>query len=233
MPRGEFDRSERRARTRAQLLESAARVYAQRGFSGATLDQVAEEAGFTKGAVYDHFGSKENLLFALLDEHLAAQIAEQIALFDASRDTVERPRPGADRWMAELAEDPDVFRLFVEAWVHSQRDGELGARVRDGMDAWRETFKSFGRQRIAEGELDVPEPVLAHVANVMLALAIGLGIIKLTDPEGVPEPLLGAAVVLLLRALESSDEARATLAGVPRPLAASAPPAQNPPSAES
>src|SRR5262249_10214181 len=81
MPRGEFDRSERRARTRVALLEAASRVYARRGFDGATLDEIAEQAGFTKGAVYDHFGSKENLLFALLDEHLAAQIAEQVALF--------------------------------------------------------------------------------------------------------------------------------------------------------
>src|ERR1700756_4556310 len=130
MPRGEFDRSERRARTRARLLEAAARVYARRGFDAATLDEIAEEAGFTKGAVYDHFGSKENLLFALLDEHLAGQIAEQIALFDSSGETVERPRPGADRWMAELVDDPDAFRLFVEAWVRSQRDDELSARVR-------------------------------------------------------------------------------------------------------
>jgi AcrR family transcriptional regulator len=214
MPRGEFDRSERRARTRAQLLEAAAHVYARRGFDAATLDDIAEEAGFTKGAVYDHFGSKENLLFALLDEHLAAQIAEQMALFDVSRETAERPRPGADRWMAELMEDPDSFRLFVEAWVRSQRDGELSARVRAGMDAWRETFKSFGRQRVAEVGFDVPEEMLEPVANVMLALAIGVGIIKLTDPDGVPEPLLGASLVLFLRALETSEEARAVLASV-------------------
>ena len=74
MPRGEFDRSARKAETRARLLEAAARVYARRGFSGATLDEVAAEAGFTKGAVYGHFGSKENLLLALMDEHLARQI---------------------------------------------------------------------------------------------------------------------------------------------------------------
>jgi AcrR family transcriptional regulator len=229
MPRGEFDRSERRARTRSQLLQAAARVYARNGFSGATLDQVAEEAGFTKGAVYDHFGSKENLLFALLDEHLAAQIAEQIALFDASRDTAERPRPGADRWMRELVEDPGVFRLFVEAWVHSQRDDELSERVRAGMDAWRETFKGFGRRRVAEGDLNVPEAALEQVSNVMLALAIGLGMIKLTDPEGVPEPLLGATVVLLLRALETTEEAPAVLADVSGEGAATPPKSVIPP----
>ena len=69
------------------LLEAAARVYARRGFESATLDEVAEEAGFTKGAVYDHFGSKEKLLFALLDEYLSVQIAEQIALFDPAAET--------------------------------------------------------------------------------------------------------------------------------------------------
>ena len=211
MPRGEFDRSERRARTRAQLLEAAARVYARRGFEGATLDAVADEAGFTKGAVYDHFGSKENLLFALLDEHLSAQIAEQIALFDPAKATVERPRAGADRWMAELDENPEAFRLFVEAWVHSQRDDGLGEKVMAGMDAWRETLAGFGRARTAATELEVPEPVLEQFANVMLALGIGLGIVKLADPDGVPPELLGAAYVMLLHSIETSEEARAAL----------------------
>jgi AcrR family transcriptional regulator len=192
MPRGEFDRSERRARTRAQLLEAAARVYARRGFDGATLDEVAEVAGFTKGALYDHFGSKEKLLFALLDEHLAAQIAEQIALFDPQKETAERPRVGADRWMSEVQDDPDAFRLFVEAWVHSQRDDELGARVRAGMDAWRATLTSFGSQRAGDSDVEVPDALLEQISNVML--------------------LLGAVFVLMLGALESSEDARAMFA---------------------
>ena len=66
MPRGQFDRSARKALTRERLLEAAARVYAQHGFGGATLDEVAAEAGLTKGAVYSHFGSKENLLLLQL-----------------------------------------------------------------------------------------------------------------------------------------------------------------------
>jgi AcrR family transcriptional regulator len=209
MPRGEFDRSRRRAQTRARLLEAAARVYARRGFDSATLDEVAEEAGFTKGAVYDHFGSKENLLFALLDEHLSVQIAEQVALFDPSKETAERPRAGADRWMQSLDETPDAFRLFIEAWVHSQRDKELGPRVAAGMEAWRATFRSFGAQR---GE--VREALLDQVANVMLGLGAGLGMVRLTDPESVSPRLLGAVFVLLLRSLETSEEARDLLAAV-------------------
>jgi AcrR family transcriptional regulator len=212
MPRGEFDRSERRARTRQQLLDAAARVYARSGFDGATLDQVAEEAGFTKGAVYDHFGSKERLLFALLDEYLAGQIAEQRALFDPEQETAERPRAGADRWMSELQDDPGAFRLFVEAWVHGQRDDELRDFIRVGMDDWRETFKGFGRQRASEKEIEIPEAMLEQLSNVMLSLGIGLGIIKLADPDSVAPELLGSAFVILLRALETSEQARAALA---------------------
>jgi AcrR family transcriptional regulator len=213
MPRGEFDRSERRARTRAQLLDAAARVYARRGFDGATLDEVAEEAGFTKGAVYDHFGSKEKLLIALLDEHLSAQIAEQQALFDPARETRERPRAGADRWMDELEENPDAFRLFVEVWVHAQRDAELRDRLVAGMDAWRTTFRDFATARSEHGDLaDVPEPALEQFANLMLAFATGLGMVKLADPDSVSPRLLGAVFVLLIRALETSEEARELLA---------------------
>jgi AcrR family transcriptional regulator len=211
MPRGSFDRSERRARTRTQLLEAAARVYARRGFEGATLDEVAEDAGFTKGAVYDHFGSKEKLLFALLDEHLSGQIAEQVSLFDPTLDTSERPRAGADRWMQELTEDPDAFRLFVEAWQHGQRDEELRALVVDGMEQWRATLRSFGAARTDTAGFEVPEELLGSIANIMLALGIGFGIITLADPNGVSPGELAAAYVVLLAALEQSPEAREQL----------------------
>ena len=211
MPRGEFDRSERRARTRARLLQAAARVYARRGFDAATIDEVAEEAGFTKGAVYDHFGGKEQLLLALLDEHVSAQIAEQVSLFDASRGTPERPRIGADRWMEELDADPDAFRLFVEAWVRAQRDEELRAWVATGVEEWRSMFQRFGAAR-SEGV--VPAAVVEQLSTVLTALGTGLAMLRLVDPEAVPPRLLGAVSALVIGALESSEEARALLAGV-------------------
>ena len=113
MPRGQFDRSARRAETRARLLHAAAEVYALRGFGGATLDQVAAQAGLTKGAVYDHFGSKENLLIALIEEYLAGQLAEQLSLFDENRSTSERPLAGSENWMARLTERPDRAAFSV------------------------------------------------------------------------------------------------------------------------
>ena len=193
------------------MLEAAASVYANRGFGGATLEEVAAQAGFTKGAVYDHFGSKENLLFALLDEHLSAQIAEQIALFDPAKAAAERPRAGSDQWMKELDENPNAFRLFVEAWVHGQRDEELGRRVAVGIEQWRATLRAFGEERESDLETEISDALLDQVANVMLGLGIGLGMVELGDPGSVPPRLLGAMLVLLLGTLESSEEARELL----------------------
>jgi AcrR family transcriptional regulator len=209
MPRGEFDRSERRARTRTQLLEAAARVYAERGIDGATLDDVAEEAGFTKGAVYDHFGSKDNLLFALLDEHLGQEIGEQLALFESNRDTPTRPQIGADLWLAHIQADPASFRLFVEAWVKGQRDPAMRERVVTSVQAWRSMFRTFGEQRGEELGVTKSEALLESHATMMTALGLGFAMLKLTDPEAIPDRLLGAIYLVLVGAFEASPEARA------------------------
>jgi AcrR family transcriptional regulator len=213
MPRGQFDRSERKAATRARLLQAAARVYARRGFAGATLDEVAGEAGFTKGAVYAHFGSKENLLLALLQEHLAGQIAEQLELFDRERVSWERPLAGSDSWMGRLREDPDPFRLFVELWSYAQRDEDLRQRLASGLDALRATFARFAADSAADAGIQVPTAAHEQFANALLGLSLGLGLLELADPDSVPVPLLGVVASILIRALESNPQARELLAG--------------------
>lgn len=212
MPRGEFDRSARKAQTRARLLEAAARVYARRGFDGATLDEVAAEAGYTKGAVYGHFGSKENLLLALWEEHLQGQVVAQLALFDRRRDTWERPLAGSASWMEQLEREPDRFRLFIELWAYSQRDERLRPRVAEGLDVMRETFARFVAQGAADAGLQVSRDAPRQLANVMLGLSLGLSLLKLADADAVPSALLGATLSLLAQAMESDPRARALLA---------------------
>jgi AcrR family transcriptional regulator len=219
MPRGSFDRSARRASTRASLLEAAASVYARRGFSGATLDEVAGEAGFTKGAVYDHFGSKENLLLALWEEYLAGQITEQMALFDRGRDSWERPLAGSARWMELLAQDPDPFRLFVELWVYAQREERLRSRLAAALAALGQTFANFAETTASEAGLDPPSGASARFGTVTLALGIGLPMLRLLDPESVPTSLLGAVMSILVRAAEADPATMRMLAGADGPPA--------------
>ena len=157
MPRGEFDRDARKAQTRARLLDAAARVYARRGFDGATLDEVAAEAGFTKGAVYSHFGSKENLLLALSQQQRDAQLTEQMVLFDRERSGSERPLAGAARWMEILREEPERFRLFVELWVRAQRDERLREQLAAGVEDLRELLAGFARAGAADAGIEADD----------------------------------------------------------------------------
>ncbi len=213
MPRGEFDRGERKAQTRERLLEAAASVYARRGFDGATLDEVAAEAGFTKGAVYSHFGSKEKLLLALSERQRTAQLAEQRELFDPSRASRERPLAGSDRWMESLREEPERFRLFVELWVRAQRDERLRGMLAAGVGDLREMLAGFSRAGAADAGLDPDPEAERDVANVFVALTMGMGLVALLDEDAVPPSLLGNALSLFIRALEQDPDARRQLAG--------------------
>src|SRR5690348_8704901 len=219
MPRGEFDRDARKAQTRARLLHAAARVYARRGFDGATLDEVAAEAGFTKGAVYSHFGSKENLLLALSDEQRTAQLSEQQVLFDRERPGWERPLAGTARWMEILHEEPDRFRLFVELWVRAQRDERLRGTLADGVEDLRAMIARFSAAGAADAGIESGPEADRQLANIFVALTFGMGIVTLLDEDAVPASLLGTAVSLVIRALEADPEMRAML-GAPQPAGA-------------
>ena len=75
-------RAERRAQTRAALLDAAARVFVDRGFAGASVEAIAAEAGYTRGAFYSNFATKEELFVALLQERgfeLARSVARDSA----------------------------------------------------------------------------------------------------------------------------------------------------------
>src|SRR5579862_5698159 len=72
----------RRQQTRAYLLKAAEQVFSERGFHGATLDEVAAVAGFTKGAVYSNFQSKDDLFLALLEARYQSGMASVRALLD-------------------------------------------------------------------------------------------------------------------------------------------------------
>jgi AcrR family transcriptional regulator len=212
MPRGEFDRSARKAATRTRLLDAAARVYAARGFAGATLDDVAEEAGLTKGAVYGHFGSKDNLLTALMEEWLANEIAEQVGLFDRDETTWRRPFVGSDRWMQELDEAPDAFRLLIEFWLASARDEGLRERIAGGFEALRHMFAGFIAESAADAGLDVGAEGARHFANVSLALSLGLGLVRVADRDNVSPALLGTALSVFIRGIERDPELKAAIA---------------------
>jgi AcrR family transcriptional regulator len=108
--------AERRAETRARLLASARRTFARHGYHATSLDRVSENAGCTKGALYDHFGSKAGLFLALLDEQFAVRIAQ------AEQADGQPPS-------AAMPFDREFALLFLEFVCAAGRDAKLRRRL--------------------------------------------------------------------------------------------------------
>ena len=130
MPVERWTPERRRELTRTALIEAAAQVFARRGFYGASLDEIAETAGFTRGAIYKNFDDKEGLFLATIDHHAQRNLAAFSAWFEE-----HPPNPTAlehaelsSAFRQILARDPDWFALELEARLYALRNPEFGQR---------------------------------------------------------------------------------------------------------
>jgi AcrR family transcriptional regulator len=201
-------RVEKQARTRSELLATAATVFARRGYAGASVEEIAEEAGYSHGAVYSNFAGKADLFLAVLEEYMAERARElaatQIGL-DENEPIEARARALADQWMERFAKDRESFLLHMEFIAHAGRDPELAERFGTRSAALREAIAGYiGHYQEQEGI----EPALpaADLALVLRALGIGLAIEALVSPGAVREDLYGDFVELLVGLLREHGE---------------------------
>jgi AcrR family transcriptional regulator len=192
-------REEKKARTRAQLIDAAATVFARRGFMAASLDEVAEEAGLTKGAVYSNFDSKEELFEAVIEDRLNEPMKHAAEVIDSSTGTTEdHAMAGARAFVGVVEREREVFLLALEMNIHVARHPELAP-----------AFAARRRQQLAE----VADIITEHVhgsgdslplpadqmAIAVEALSQGIALHTLVDPDGVPDELLGRVYSLLFQ----------------------------------
>jgi AcrR family transcriptional regulator len=190
-------REQSRANTRERLLRAARSVFARSGFHGASVDEIASEAGFSTGALYSNFSGKEDLFLALMereiDEH-AREIAEAVG---ARASIAERATGGARQWMTMIEREPEVLLLFMEFWAYGVRDARMRPKVAAQFARMRELLTTLIADGVREFdlELDIPAEQLAVAID---ALADGIARQKLADPDAVPDELMGRVLSLLL-----------------------------------
>ncbi len=181
--------------SREQLLAAASRVFARSGYHGASMSEIAAEAGFSKGALYWSFASKDELFFALLDEldeQLRALItaaasapADRDISGDLSRDI-----------SAVLEHGHDVVLLFHEYSALAVRDPKVAARYAERNARLREELAAS--MRVRHEAIGVPMAIPAEqLATAVIALVDGLSIQQLTEPDAVPEDLFGQILSLI------------------------------------
>lgn len=150
---------------RARLLEAAANVFAERGFGGATMQEVGERAGVTKGGVYFHFRGKEELFFAVFDER-----RRRLRAVLSRGDGVARGPDGANELGQLLRDyldvhfrDPTTSRL-MRVLVTELRD-RFTAELREDAAGEQRLVRSRVREALARGNHDgtlfAPDPALA------------------------------------------------------------------------
>ena len=166
----------RRAATHERLVEAATRVVARRGFHAATVDEIAEEAGFSVGALYSNFDGKDDLFLAVFDGHLRwyAERLEEAAASD------DQERAFRD-WMRAADDDPDQVLIFIEFWAYAVRRPKLRRSFARRMAEMREALAEALERRAEESGTALALPA-ETLALVLLSLGRGLGLEQLADP---------------------------------------------------
>jgi AcrR family transcriptional regulator len=202
-------RAERRD-AREALLDAALEVFAERGLKDASIDEIAERAGYSKGAVYWHFASKDDLFFALLDERIDRQVREAIDMLESAPAEHDMAPEGNRVFEALLRGQRELLILDHEYWAQAIRDPALrrryARRQAELRSAWAKALVAR-LEHLGAPPIDTPPE---EISTVLLALARGLSQEKLISPRAVPEHLLGDAYAwiyagLVARALAGGD----------------------------
>jgi AcrR family transcriptional regulator len=181
---------------RAALLEAAMEVFAQRGYRDASVDDIAERAGYSKGAIYFHFSGKDDLFFALLEERIDRPMREAIKLLE-SAPLEDDMTAVANRHFVELVSGQrELLLLDHEYRSQAIRDSKLRARYVKREAELRSVLAKGLQARLKH--LDTP-PLAApeQMATALLSLALGLAQEKLIEPDAVPDELLGDMFALI------------------------------------
>lgn len=194
--RRRLTRQEQKAQTRERLLDAAAQVIAERGLEAASIDGIAAEAGYTKGAVYSNFASKTDLVIALLERRIGSQTAALSQRFEG------RDLAAVTSGLAPLEELPAAERRFlilaIEFWLHAIRDEHARELVAGQYERARTVVAAH---LVAAGYgAAVPAPSLSarEMAIVIEALGTGLAMQAALDPANVPTELMARVLPVLL-----------------------------------
>ena len=198
-------RAQKKAETRAALLRSATAVFAEQGMERASIDDVARHAGFTKGAFYANFASKEDLFLALLDEHFADLLERVDQAVSGDHDMVDQAREGAASFMAFIASDPDWERLFFDFSSYATRNEAFRTELVARRRALREGIATLLQRRVDELGVTPPVPV-ADIAMMVFAMGDGIGLQKLLDPESLDQDLYPTMLATFFAGLRAAVE---------------------------
>ncbi len=199
-------REEQREITREKLLAAAKRLFVKQGFAATSVEEIAEAAGFTRGAFYSNFEDKDDIFIALLDSDLRTRIGELTGIFSEAADLQAAftaiIRSNEDR------EVPASAVLHSEFWLYAVRNPKVRRRLAEHQRTERRAFERAIQAQFDAVGLEVPVD-LHDAALVLLALDTAAPRLRLIDPDDVPRDFFFQAVLNLFEAAQALARERA------------------------
>ena len=194
-------RKEKQAKTRSSLLRSAAKLICRKGITEASVDEIANGAGYTKGAFYANFKSKEEMFLVMLDEAYAAEL-ERLEAHLPGEQHVEEVRQSAEDFIQFIRSDPEWPRLYFEFVVYAARNPEFRDELATRNRAMRERIAEIIRNWASDFPAQPPFPY-EEVALMLFCMADGFLIAQLIEPD-VDESLYATMNTTLFKGIVAS-----------------------------
>jgi AcrR family transcriptional regulator len=196
-------RQERSEQTRGGLVEAARKVFLERGFHGASLDDISLEAGYTTGAVYSRFGGKDGLFLAVLDDHIDRRLERYLAAVASAPDFESACRELGRTAVAAGRREPGWTPLLMEFWMHASRREELRLAVLERHERQLDALAERYEEICAREGMAFRRPA-REVLRVTTALARGLGLERQLAPgAGLEQVYEDYAMTLTLAFVET------------------------------
>ncbi|ANO02148.1 hypothetical protein BAB75_00815 [Mycobacteroides immunogenum] len=172
-------RSEAQAQTKARLVESATRLYLQHGFAATSNEQVAEDAGYSRGAVYSNFPSKEALALEVIDRHTeqVMQSYRQSLAEDSPADRLERFQAWIEQSLSETGWALLKIELALVARHNSALNDELADRDKTMLQHVADMIAQLDEDR------GLPEQSVRDLARLCVAVGQGVALDSIKDPS--------------------------------------------------
>jgi AcrR family transcriptional regulator len=207
-----LSRREKQQRTRKSLLKAAAKLFCKRGLEGASIDDVAQEAGYTKGAFYANFKSKEELFLVMLDERYAEELERLDRTLAGTRDAQQEAHAAAVDFI-DFAGRDDWPKLYFQFVAHAARNEEFREELATRHRAMKARLAEIlGRWKDATGHQ--PAVPIETITTIMSFMADGFLVDRIVEPE-LSENLYATMVGVFMRGVEAlaADAETAAAAG--------------------
>lgn len=180
-------KEEKKQQTKEMLLNSAEVMFSKKGFNGASVEEIAEEAGYSKGAVYSNFSNKEDLFLALYDRRFHHQLEEWTKVFENQLDNVSRADLVEELLITQskTSQDNKWTLLMLEFTLYALRNEEvrqkLATRYKQVISSMKEAIRSHFMDK------DISPEKMDEIVVSLLSLETGLNILELIIPELITE----------------------------------------------